>query len=229
MSDMLWIVPSRSRPDNIADLIATVHPTRCTTDLLVVVDDDDPELEGYHRIAANFNGFPWVRFVQDERLRLIGSLNKYAVQEAKHYDYIGFMGDDHRPRTPIWDGLMAAELRKMGTGLVYGNDLFQSENLPTQVCMTTDIISALGYMVPPTFQHLYADNFWLTLGKRIDRIRYMEQVVIEHMHPHAGKAEGDKQYDEVNSTYQHGRDKHAFDTYVRKGLDADLAKLKAIL
>lgn len=229
MSDMLWIVPSRSRPSNIADLIATMHTTRCVADLLVVIDNDDPELENYREVLLNNDRLPWLSYVESDRLRLVGSLNKFATLMAPNYDFIGFMGDDHRPKTPIWDGLMAAQLRKMGTGLVYGNDLFQGENLPTAVAMTTDIISALGYMAPPTLQHLYVDNFWLELGRQIDRIEYMEHVVIEHMHPHAGKAEGDAQYDELNSNAQHNRDKNAFETYKRKGLAADVEKIKAVM
>lgn len=226
---MLWIVPSRSRPDNIANLISSWQTTRCTAELLVVVDDDDPEIDGYRRVMLNFAGFDWVRFECGPRLRLVGSLNRWATREATQYDFIGFMGDDHRPKTPIWDGLMAAQLRQLKTGLVYGNDLLQGKHLPTEIAMTTDIIRALGYMVPPTIQHLYADNFWLTLGREIGRIEYMEHVIIEHMHPHAGKAENDAQYDELNSGAQHEKDGHALATYVRKGLAADVEKIKAVM
>lgn len=226
---MLWIVPSRSRPSNIADLIAKMHRTRCMADLLVVLDDDDPALDEYMRVRANFIGFLWFDMVVDERKGLVGSLNQYAMYHAKRYDIIGFMGDDHRPGSPIWDGLMAAQLREMRTGMVYGNDLFQKENLPTAIAMTTDIISTLGYMAPPTLRHLYVDNFWLTLGQEIGRIEYMEHVVIEHKHPHAGKAETDAQYEELNSGAQHERDRHAFETYLRKGLAADVAKIKEIM
>lgn len=226
---MLWIVPSRSRPDNITNLISAFKTTRCMADLLVVVDNDDPQLEGYHRVQESSASLSWVGFEYDERLRLGGTLNKYARHFCPDYDVIGFMGDDHRPKTPIWDGLMARKLRDMKTGIVYGNDLYQGANLPTEVCMTTDIITALGYMVPPTMTHLYLDNFWLTLGREAGCIEYMEHVIIEHLHPSAGKAGGDAVYDEVNSNKQFERDGHAFDTYKRKGLAADVAKIKELI
>ncbi len=229
---MLWIVPSRSRPGNIAELVASFHFTRVHADLLVAVDDDDPNLEEYQRVMAGFSGFKWLHFHVGERMRLAGTLNYLAVAHSSDIDgyaHIGFMGDDHRPRTSIWDGLMAAKLRKMKTGMVYANDLFQRENLPTSVCMTSDIIRTLGYMVPPTMTHLYLDDFWLRLGRDLGRIEYMENVIIEHVHPHAGKAESDAQYEELNSTAQHNADKHAFETYLRKGYAADLAKLKGLV
>lgn len=226
---MLWIVPSRSRPSNIAELIASMHNTRCYTDLIVAVDMDDPALPEYEQVKLNFEGFDWVGWHFGPRLRLAGTLNKLATREAMNYDFIGFMGDDHRPRSPIWDGLMGAQLRMLKTGLVYGNDLFQREKLPTAVCMTTDIISALGYMVPPNMTHLYIDNFWLTLGQQLGRIEFMEHVIIEHMHPHAGKAANDAQYDELNSQRQHNADHNAFLTYQRKQLAADVAKIKEVM
>ena len=228
MTKMLWIVPARSRPDNIARLISLWQTTRVMADLLVVCDEDDPELDAYEKVDLNFQGFPWVRFELEPRMMISGKLNKWAVREAEHYDVIGFMGDDHLPKTPVWDGLMAEQLRRMGTGIVYGNDLFQSANLPTSVAMTSNIIKALGYMVPPTIQHLYIDNFWLTLGREADCIEYMEHVIIEHIHPHAGKAEGDEQYDRVNSTEQYNRDSNAFKTYTRKGLADDVAKIRQL-
>ncbi len=226
---MLWIVPSRSRPQNVAELIGSFHVSRVQADLLIAVDNDDPKREEYDRVMLNYSGFKWLRYEVGDRLRLAGTLNLLALSFAYEYDQIGFMGDDHRPRTPIWDGLMSAKLRDLGTGLVYGNDLFQRGNLPTEVCMTSDIIRALGYMVPPTMTHLYLDNFWLDLGRALGRIEYLENVIIEHMHPHAGKAESDEQYEALNSGEQHNSDKHAYDTYKRKQFDKDVATIRRVI
>lgn len=225
MQEMVWIVPSRSRPSNIERLIAGFHTTRVHTDLLVVVDNDDPELEEYLKVAGKASSFEWFTLAVWSRLRLAGTLNYFALAMASEYEQIGFMGDDHLPRTPIWDGLMSAKLRKMKTGMVYANDLFQRESLPTEVCMTSDIIRSLGYMVPTTMTHLYLDNFWLDLGRAIGRIEYLEQIVIEHIHPHAGKAPSDAQYEDLNSNRQATADKHAYDTYKRKQFPTDVAKI----
>jgi hypothetical protein len=59
-----------------------------------------------------------------------------------------------------------------GVGIAYGNDLLQSEKLPTAVCMTSNIIDALDYIVPPQLQHMYADNFWKDLGICTKIIKY---------------------------------------------------------
>ena len=112
---------------------------------------------------------------------------------------------------------------------MYGNDLLQGENLPTQVAMTSDIVRALGYMCPPTLTHLFVDNFWLSLGRTADCIRYLPDVVVEHMHPAAGKAEWTPGHMRVNTHAMKNRDEDAFRDYVEAGLfEADVAKVKAL-
>lgn len=93
--------------------------------------------------------------------------------------------------------------------------------------MTSDIVRTLGWMAPPTLEHLYIDNAWKTLGKGMGRLRYLPDVILEHMHPAAGKAEMDGTYHQANSGAQDQRDHAAFDAWVRDGLPGDLAKLRA--
>lgn len=206
MNDLLMIVPSRGRPGNIIELLDAWRGTFAEmnrTGLLVAVDDDDPELEGY-RSVGNYADFD---LVVSPRQRVGPTLNRLAVERAPDFFAVGFMGDDHRPRTQDWDERMVAALREMGSGIVYGNDLLQGERLPTAVVMTSDIIRALGYMVPPRLTHMYLDNFWLGLGRELGRIQYLPDVVIEHVHPLAGKSEWDDGYREVNSHEMYAQDR----------------------
>ena len=55
------------------------------------------------------------------------------------------------------------------------------------------IINALGYMAPPTLQHLFVDNVWYAWGRNTS-MKYLEETHIEHMHPIAEKAEWDDVY-----------------------------------
>jgi hypothetical protein len=60
---------------------------------------------------------------------------------------------------------------------------------------------------------LYIDNFWLALGKRIG-ISYLEDVIIEHEHPAAGKGEDDEDYATVNSHAMYEHDRRVFETWL---------------
>lgn len=226
-SDALWIVPTRSRPQNIAPMIEAWSNSRVYAHLKFVIDQDDPKYDQY---IEELKGTPdWVSFMDiTTHLMLVPKLNRMANLYCQEYEFIGFMGDDHRPKTPIWDGLMSAELRRRGFGMAYANDLFQKENLPTSVLMTANIIRALGYMAPPTLEHLYCDNFWKAMGQATEALVYMDHIVIEHQHPHVGRYPSDEQYDWVNSNRQYDKDGHAWETYQRKGFGFDHAKLMAV-
>ncbi|MFG1683511.1 hypothetical protein ACGFNP_25305 [Nonomuraea sp. NPDC049269] len=227
MSDLLVIVPSRGRPHNIADLyVAWSETTHRDAHPLVAVDDDDPSLPEYQRVCS----LTGVELEVGPRLRLTGTLNKVASERAPHHKAIAFMGDDHRPRTIGWDSHIMAALDGLGTGIVYGNDLLQGERMATAVAMTSNIVSTLGYMAPPQMVHLCLDLCWVDWGKAIDRLAYLPDTVIEHMHPAVGKAQSDRGYEEANSPEQTAADHAAYQAY-RHGpaFEADVEKLRALL
>lgn len=142
---------------------------------------------------------------------------------------VGFMGDDHRPRTKGWDRQYVEALEDMGTGITYGNDLFQGEAMCTQVAMTSDIPKALGYMTPLGFQHLCVDVVWKDWGVEIDRLRYLPDTVVEHMHPLAGKGKEDGNYAAVNSTAMARNDNDYYRVYHDTLFEEDVRKLKCLL
>ena len=230
---MTVIVPSRGRPENIRRLAEAWIATGASsgTALIVAVDEDDPQRHEYEELAPSIADFGGVLILNtsEPRIRLGGILNYlgYAYATESLSQYIGFMGDDHLPRTPCWDTAVSGALDDLGSGIVYGNDLLQGEKLPTAAFMTADIIRTLGSMCPPTLEHLYIDNAWLELGRAMGRLRYLPDVVIEHLHPAAGKAATDQTYAEANAPDRYRRDRAAFETWRSDGLPRDLELLRA--
>lgn len=230
--DLLAIIPTRGRSHAIPEIMQAWGDTGATADVLFCVDKDDPKLPEYKQQAKAFADDSRFRMVVWARKRLCGTLNQAAVKNADSYRFLAFMGDDHRPRAADrpWDERFRECLSGGGPGLVYGNDLLQGENMPTAVAMTSDIVATLGYFAPPQLVHLCLDLCWLDWGRGLDRITYLPDVVIEHMHPAAGKAELDAGYEEVNSSEQVTADSEAYHDYRDNGgLQADLDKLRALL
>lgn len=221
------IVPSRGRPENIKRLIKAFAETiTIGTKLIVVVDIDDPVAVDYMKVmdAANEWSFASL-YVQSAASSLGPILNYTANQYAPFANFIGFMGDDHLPRTVGWDGRLCARLGAKA-GVAYGNDLFQGENLPTAVVLSARIIGALGYMVPPLLRHMYLDNFWKQLGEDLDHLVYMPDVIIEHIHPFAGKAEMDDGYKRVNTQSMYNEDGLIYTNFMRNEWPSQLLQLR---
>jgi len=226
MTDLVVIVPSRGRPHAAVELAGAFGETKATSRLVFAVDDDDPTRNDY---LAALEAYPWttVHFGPSPST-MVKALNGVASLYANEAFALGFMGDDHRPRTMHWDAMYLTALDQLGTGIVYGNDLLQGENIPTQVAMTADIVRAVGHMAPPALTHLYVDNYWKDLGEKAGCLRYLPSVVVEHMHPLAHKAAWDEGYARVNdrSMYQHDGDAYA--DYAGSHLADDVETVRAL-
>lgn len=220
MNELLVVVPTRNRPENVERLEEARRSTRAVhSDFLYVVDDDDPKRGEYLALGLD-------RITLDRRRGLVGSLNDAALRNADRYAYIGFMGDDHLPRTPFWDMEVIKALDADGPRIVYGNDLLQGSRLATAAFMHSRIIRAVNYMAPPGLRHLYVDDAWMAMGRGLHGLTYLDHVVIEHMHPAAGKAELDTGYRECNATEVDQADRAEFERWCVQDLPTVLDRVR---
>jgi hypothetical protein len=220
---LLVIVPSRSRPGHVERLWEAWRATTAGyADLLVCLDVDDECIEEYPH-----DGDFWYSI--GPRNGFAPRLNDAARRCAPDHFAVASWGDDHVPRTYGWDLALVEALDALGTGFAYGNDGYQGERIPTACAMTSDIVSTLGWMTPPGLAHLYVDNVWKDLGTDLDRIRYLPDVLIEHMHPSIGKAEWDPLTRDANTPQKGAADKAAYEAWCANDRAADVEKLRALL
>ena len=197
------LTPTRHRPRRLLEMLDAIARTAAQPATVHVgIDDDDT---GYQ---DEYDCTPHTVIVhRHARQRLGPWVNMMAALE-RDADILAFFGDDHRPRTVGWDTAVCDAFTGMGSGLVYGCDRLQNERLPTAPFWSTDIIRELGWYYPPNQVHMFADDFWLRLANDLGRCTYLPDVVIEHMHPSARKAQTDDVYQEADTNY--GRDGDAF-------------------
>lgn len=231
---LVVVVPSRSRPESVGRVVDAWETTGAFTDAVMhwVIDADDPGLSGYvNRLEwardRNPGGVEWT--VAPFWMSLVPKLNAAAVELAcGDVEALGFAGDDHLPRTPGWAARYRDALRELGTGIVYCDDGYQGEGLPTQWVMTVDIVRELQAMVPADVEHLYCDNAVLDLGKAADCLTYLPDVLIEHMNPYARKGTLDAQYQRVNSRRQYTVDGRAYAAWRAGNLPTQAAALRRL-
>lgn len=232
MRDLLVIVPSRGRPDRLHVMIeACLSLSEADTDIAVGIDDDDPAAPRYEEIvgAYHFAYDGGVFYTKAERRTLSTWTNRIASANAGEYRAFASLGDDHVPRTASWDGLLLEALNKMndyGEGIAYGNDLHQGEALPTAPVISAGIVEALGWMMEPSLRHMHVDDVWRDLGQAAGCLGYVPGVVIEHRHPDAGKASGDRVYEE--SAAGAGADRDAHHRWRNERMAGDVAKVRAV-
>jgi hypothetical protein len=212
MSRLLLIVPSRKRPKACGELLEEFLKTSDDAEIIFGLDDDDKS--EYPRGVLEVAEI-------NPRLRMGGTLNLLAAKYASKYEFLAFMGDDHRPRTKGWDTILCDAIGD-APGVAYGDDLLQGANLPTAVVLSSKIVQSIGYMVPPSLVHMYMDNFWKEFGEGLGNLSYCPDAIIEHLHYLAGKAINDLQYQEVNASHVYEKDRISYEDYKKTQMQADL-------
>lgn len=223
--DLTVYIPTKGRPDNALRLQRQFsNTTSLNTRPVFILSDNDPRFKDYKNLDFTL-------VVSPNKPGFVDPLNMGYLQDRRlHYSYaVGFMGDDHFPRTVGWDERIVEALQELKAGFVYGNDKFQEQSIPTQVFMTADIPLELGFMTLPQLKHLYADNFWLDFGRVLGKITYLPDVIIEHLHPAAGKAKHDAGYEFSGNFLLDQEDKKAYYEYLKCNLEGDVTNVLAML
>lgn len=168
-------------------------------ELLVAIDDDDPES---HDAARHIHGwFPWARFFSRPRSEWLNRdyLN-WVYEKNGTGKYIIICNDDCLFRTQNWDQIALAKLedylKDKPDGIVYGylEDKLTFKHGYGFCCFP--LISragflALGWAIVPVFRGWNADLWLWKTYLAVDRVCNIGEVVIEHMAYHAGKRERD--------------------------------------
>jgi hypothetical protein len=221
---------SRNNPKALMEALVSHSDTAmdATSRFVAVLDADDPRLHEYAEMLEDVS-YDLCIVPRDRTGWMNLALNYAALIYAERVDVVGFIGDDHRFRTKGWDRIVGKVLSDQGGGFVYGNDLYMGDHLPTQVFVSSPIVRALGWMGLPEARHLYLDNTWKYLGENSDSLFYLPDIIIEHMHPVAGKGEWDDNHKRVNTDEMYGHDRHVYEEWVAFRGPADVEKVRLAL
>ena len=177
---LLVMTPTRWRRENCERYLKSFTEATDFADLLFITDADDQE---------TYRDMDWgvakhaVMDTGKERVGTTRKVNHAVDMFAGQYDAFMYLGDDHLYSTPHWDTIMMGKLASMpgGTGMLYGDDRRRAD-IPEMIIISADIVETLGYFAEPTLAHYYIDNVWAELGKRSGLLRYVPQVLFEHLH-----------------------------------------------
>ena len=167
-------------------------------EIVLYVDADDSESQDISHPSLSIvkvTGFPG---------QSMGKMNG-ACYEASHGCFVMLMNDDVIFRTVNWDRRVIESFREFTDeiGLVYGNDLDQGRTVPTFPILSRRVCDLLGEVCPRSYQNLHIESHLFDIFKQLaklghDRIRYLDDVVFEHMHYVIGKAACDSTYNKRN-------------------------------
>lgn len=197
----MWVLPTRSRTENCQRFIEAWHTTNASTPVHVRLDLDDPSLE-------ILKSLPWPKeftvFVgpRGGLRQAINEIFELYPNEA----WYGLLADDLLPQTNKWDQLL---IEAAGSNqIAYPNDGGKLLDLPTHPCVGGNLVRSIGWFGFPPCYHFFVDTVWQFLGKQLNNIHRLDNVIVEHLHYSLGKSAMDQTYQESSEKYKN--DKRAY-------------------
>jgi hypothetical protein len=212
----LVICPSRGRPEQFKRFLESFKNMSRCSDLMAIVDESDKFLPYYLNTYQNC--------IVNNTSRNVTELINMGFNLKPDYEFYTVTNDDFVFKAEGWDTTLCRK------GYIsYGNDLCAGESLPTTYVVDGDIVRALGWLQLPKLSFMYGDSVWKFLGQAIHRIKYRQDVIIEHNHWCNLKAEVDETYRRTNAPEVYKADYEVFKTWLQSQKDDDVGKIKFAL
>jgi len=166
------------------------------SEVILVADDDDPVAPGWlGTIEANRRAGVPVGMRIGMRMSFPMKTNIVVHDNPDRTLYMS-VDDDEVFRTPGWEEryLDIAESHKYA--VIWANDLHNRERSPCGFAATNALVRFLKWFAYPRVDNLEVDRVLGDLSQALDIAFYLDDVIIEHMHPVLGKSEIDQTYQE---------------------------------
>ena len=185
MNTISIVTPSRDRAAKAQGYIQSIQDTAANperVEVLIYVDDDDPQLARY-------------RMIPDHRWRLkrvhievgpslfgdIGSMwNAVAKLAVGNVLFAG--NDDLMHITHGWDVVTDKQVALYPDDIycLWFNDGINGEKHCAFPLISRKWYKTLGYLYPTGFKYCYPDTWVFDIGKRLGRAKYVGEVIVEH-------------------------------------------------
>jgi len=190
--EILIICPTRGRFEGATRLIKSWWETTSDrSDLVFVVDDDDEAGRLLWRKQADMG----VKVRLGLRMSYPMKTNLVVHDNPDRKLYMS-VDDDAVFRTSGWEDRYLDIAASHEYAVIWANDLHNREASPGGFAITNALVRGLGWFAYPRVDHLEVDRVLGDLAKALGIAFYLDDVIIEHMHPVLGKSEIDQTYRE---------------------------------
>lgn len=217
---ILILIPTRDRPLRLKSFLDSFQLyTEGKSKVCIGVDQDQIDL--YEKIPNVGDVVVITR--NEEFVQKVNAMYEYA-QDRMDFDYVYILSDDFIVESKFENEMLeCANKHQMFMG--FGDDGLKGESLATAMLMSRNIPDAIGYINPPTLQHLYCDNVWTEWGKKLNCLYYFNNIKMTHNHFTKNPELRDALYEQSNSASVFAKDKQAFDKYMADQFRHDIRRV----
>jgi hypothetical protein len=200
----MWILPTRSRPQNLQRAIENYPDAPIT----VVFTEGDPLEEEYGKLKIPPD---WDVFLAAKDSTVPSLMNQVYMAHKKEPCY-GFIGDDVIPPEGEWwkelDEAAGDWFVAYPTDSIWGN-----RGCP-HFCIGGELVRHMDFFAAPWFHHNFIDQIWWVLALKGDLGRHVD-IPFRHLHPLDSSAPMDSIHALGQSQME--KDKELFDLWRNTG------------
>lgn len=178
--------PTRSRPEKffkVLDKYVELLEEPANVQFLISCDLDDPSMFN-PEVIERLHGY--------KNLTLKFGMNKNKIEainadiEGRDFDIILLASDDMIPQQEGYDTIIRQNFKKFypdTDGVLWFNDGYQGTNLNTLCILGKKYYDRFGYIYHPSYVSLWCDNEFSEVSKILNKVKYINHVIIKHEHP----------------------------------------------
>jgi len=177
-----------------------------TNQIVVSCDNDDPSmLEDYVKDVVS----------QYDNVTLLYGDNKSKIQAINNdmgdidFDIVLLASDDMIPQIKGYDTIIKNKMEEFypdTDGVLWFDDGNRGDGLNTLCILGKKYYDRFGYIYHPEYKSLWCDNEFMDVSKKLNKVKYINQVIIKHEHPDCGYGDRDVIHKENYVNDSHDRD-----------------------
>lgn len=150
----------------------------------------------------------------DENTNKISAINSH-IDGGFDFDVVICASDDMIPQEDGWDDTIATDMDMYFPdldGALHYSDGYQKNKLITLSILGRKLYDYFGYIYHPDYKSLYCDNEFTQEVYRLDKVKYIDHVIIKHEHygEKDNSNSGDFDLSAQKTLYYSGRDQMVF-------------------
>lgn len=215
----MWIIPTLSRPENVAELLKQASALDDSKGIVFV--NGMEYAEEYKSLITLPAG--WQMKLHPENIGALGALN-WLLEEYPDEPFYGFIGDDEFVYSKDWNTQLTEAAGSWN--ISHANDGWQSaQRIHSYVCIGGDLARKVGYLAVPGCWHWFGfDAMWEAIAQHLPIRNFVEKVETEHRHFMAHKVAKDTCYALGESKQK--EDEKVFAAWIKSKLPAVIKKIR---
>lgn len=188
------------------------------TAFLITLDDDDDDMVN-DEVFNKLTGYKNLSYTVGTSIHKLSATNR-DLETFNNWDILVLASDDTIPKIKGYDSIIRQEMMTNypdTDGVLHFNDGFQKSQLNTLPIVGKKYYDRFGYVQYPEYKSCFADNEFMEVSRILNKVTYIDTVVIEHQHPDWGFGKHDFVHGLNVQNYEH--DQNLFTTRKNKNFD----------